>query len=348
MKKFVISGIPLCETITGIPRYMYEVLTRIDEKLNEEEGIEIDLCYPENQTIVNYDFKNIRVVPLNRKGKKWVPQVIAPYAKKNNGIVCDMANGFCYVKGTILKIDDVRPAVRHFDSLKFRLYFKFALLVAKKNAGIIVTVSESQKKQIQKFMPHKKIVIFPNGFSHLERFSEENKIFEKFPYIKRGEYYYSLGSIAKHKNYKWIYEMAKKNPDKQFVVAGNECLKKWGTDTESIRLDNVIYIGYVSDGENKALYKNCKALLHPAYYEGFGIPPLEAISMGKNIAVSDIPEFRETYGDNVSYFFPNDYDFDLDSIVSLSDEKRKEILRNYSWDKTAQMWLELLKTYKEN
>lgn len=346
MKKFVISGIPLCETITGIARYMYEVLIRLDELMCGR-NFELIICYPQERQFVNYNFKNIKLVPLKKGNKKWLPQIVVPYAKRKKAVICDMADGYCLQKGSIIKLDDVRPGVTKFDSIKMRLHFKVLIRSIKKNAKLIITVSGSQKKEIQKMISGKEIKVFPSGWEHLKRFKFDDSIFEHFTVIRKGEYYYSIGSIAKHKNYRWIYEMAKRNPSCQFVVAGNEDLEKWGTDISGVHLKNVIFVGYVSDDENKSLYANCKAVLHPAYYEGFGLPPLEAVSMGKNIAVSNISEFREVYGDNISYFEPDDYTFDLASIKAIPQKVRKEILKKYSWDKTAYMWMNLLNEFGE-
>lgn len=100
------------------------------------------------------------------------------------------------------------------------------------------------------------------------------------PAVKKGEYFYALGSLAGHKNFKWIREVARRNPDKTFVVAGGKDLRAFGDDTEAKDTHNVFYPGYVSDAENAALMKHCRLFLHPAVFEGFGIPPLEALALG--------------------------------------------------------------------
>lgn len=345
MKTFVIPGIPLCETITGIPRYMYEVLTRLDELLEGKKDVRLIICYPKDMTFVNYNFRNIEVISLDRTKKKWMPQVIKPFAKENEAVICDMADGFCIKRGSIVKIDDVRPVAAKFDPILTRLKFRLLLYMARKNAKVVIAVSESQKKQLRKYLPHTRIEIFPNGYSQLDRFKSDKNIFARFPEIDKNQYYYTLGSLAKHKNFKWIYEVALRNPDKQFVVAGNQDLKKWGMDSSDIQAKNIVYVGYVSDNENKALYENCKVFLHPSYYEGFGMPLLEAVSLGKDLLVSDIPEFREVYGDFVSYLDPNSYEIDLDNIKHIPDEVRSDILKQYSWDDTARMWLNLFFNY---
>lgn len=342
MKKYLIPGIPLCETITGIPRYMYEVLIRLDNMLEDNStNFKLIVCYPNDLNFVEYKFKNIEIRAVDRNGKKWLPQVILPIAKKENATICDMADGFCLKKGGIVKIDDVRPITANFDPWNKKIQTWLLILMARFNAKVVVTVSESQRSLLRRLMPNKRIEIFPNGYSQLQRFTSDYKIFDRFPSIKKGEFYYTLGSVAKHKNFKWIYEVSKKNPDKQFVVAGNQDLAKWGTDSSEITSKNVIYVGYVSDDENKALYEHCKAFIHPSLYEGFGMPLLEAVSLGKDIAVSRIPEFVETYGDSITYFDPNKYEFDFNTIKHMSNEVRKTILDRFSWDDTAKQWYDL-------
>lgn len=63
-----------------------------------------------------------------------------------------------------------------------------------------------------------------------------------------------------------------------------------------------MYLGYVTDGEAKSLMENCKAFLFPTLYEGFGIPPLEAIACGApRVMVSNTPCMREIYGSHADY-----------------------------------------------
>ena len=99
-------------------------------------------------------------------------------------------------------------------------------------------------------------------------------MFDKLPGVKKKEYYYALGSLAGHKNFKWVREVAARNPDKTFVVAGGKDLAAFGSAEADAaqNTSNIFYPGYVTDGQNKALMQNCKGFLHPAVFEGFGIP----------------------------------------------------------------------------
>ena len=108
------------------------------------------------------------------------------------------------------------------------------------------------------------------------------------------DFYFSLGSKSPHKNYKFIIECAKNNPDDIFVVSGNMNNSVFNNVKEEEEIKNVIYTGYLNDEQLVTLYKECKAFIFPSLYEGFGIPPLEALTVGcKKIILSNIPVFKE-------------------------------------------------------
>ena len=101
-------------------------------------------------------------------------------------------------------------------------------------------------------------------------------------------------------------------------------------------------LGYVSDKEDKTLMRDCKAFLFPSFYEGFGIPPLEAISAGtKQVIVSDTEVMHEIFGDNVVYINPNNYEVSLGEEMT-SEIDREKILKRYSWAASAMEMKDLL------
>lgn len=134
-------------------------------------------------------------------------------------------------------------------------------------------------------------------------------------------------------------------PGQDFVVAGGKDLRAFGDDTEAKDTANVFYPGYVSDEENAALMKHCKLFLHPAVFEGFGIPPLEALSLGAPIALARASCLPELYGDTARYFDPYDYEVDLDALAAQPVAPPDKVLAKYSWDRTAAFWLERIKEY---
>ena len=139
-------------------------------------------------------------------------------------------------------------------------------------------------------------------------------------------------------------KLQKKNPFLQFVVAGKIDLQYWGMDEKNIQLKNIVYTGYISDEENVALMNNCKAYIHPSKYEGFGIPPLEALALGKKVIVSNATCLPEIFGNAVEYLDPDNFDFDFSTITwNENNEGKEQVLNEHTWEKSAEKWNKLIR-----
>lgn len=347
MRPIVINGTVLCDPITGIPRYVYEVVTRLDALL-EGTGLDVRLAYRDDDRPLHLPpMKNIRVVPLRAVKYFYNMAVLPRYLKANGAFYLGLASDVTLQRDSVVVLHDIRPLVMDTDRGMFRFKFWVHCLSVKAFAKRVYTVSYDQRELISRRLgiPKERIGVTYNGWEHMQRCPADESIFDRLPGVKKGEYFYALGSMAKHKNYKWIREVARRNPDKTFVVAGGKDLRAFGDDTEAQDTHNIFYPGYVQDGENKALMQHCKAFLHPAVFEGFGIPPLEALSQGAPILLSNASCLPELYGKTARYFDPYDYEVDLDALLAQPVEPAGEVLEKFSWDRTAAFWLEELKKY---
>lgn len=349
MKPIVINGTVLCDPITGIPRYVYEIVTRLDALL-EGSGLDVRIAYRDDGRPLHLPpMKNIRVVPLKAVKYFYNMAVLPRYLHKNRAFYLGLASDVTLQKDSVVVLHDIRPLVMDTDRGMFRFKFWIHCLSIKWFARRVYTVSYDQRELISSRLgiPKDRIGVTYNGWEHMQRTEADESIFDKLPGVKKGEYFYALGSLAKHKNYKWIREVARRNPDKTFVVAGGKDLRAFGDDAEARDTHNIFYPGYVQDGENKALMQHCKAFLHPAVFEGFGIPPLEALSQGAPILLSNASCLPELYGGTARYFDPYDYDVDLDGLLAQPAERPDAVLKTYSWDRTAAYWLEEIKKYAQ-
>ena len=142
------------------------------------------------------------------------------------------------------------------------------------------------------------------------------------------------------KNTKWVLKVAENNPDCLFVLAG---AKSRGTSGDFKELKNVIYLGFVSDEQVKSLLKNCKAFIYPSIYDGFGIPPLEALSQGATVICSSAACLPEVYKNSVHYIDPYCADVDIESLLNEKIDSAESVLGRYSWKKSAKELYECLK-----
>ena len=201
-----------------------------------------------------------------------------------------------------------------------KFYYKLAYSKATK----IFTVSNFSKKRIQYFLgTQKEIIVTYNGISdYILKDSNEN-------YIKK-DYLIFVGNIKKHKGLKTLlkaFELLKKDGSNlKLMIVGNQ--KNFRTkDKEVINLlenqnlnKDIIFTGYVKDEELKKLIAEAKILIQPSLYEGFGIPPLEALALGTNAIVSDIEVFKEIYNDLPVTFFRVNDEIDLKKKIQDMDK----------------------------
>lgn len=349
MRPIVINGTVLCDPITGIPRYVYEVVTRLDPLL-EGTGLDVRIAYRDDGRPIHLPpLKNIRLVPLKAVKYFYNMAVLPAYLRREGAFFVGLASDMLMTRRSVVVLHDIRPLLLDTDRGFFRFKFWVHCVSAKAFAQRVFTVSEDQRRRISERLriPPQKIGVTYNGWEHMQRAAPDEGIFEKLPGVQKGQYFYALGSLAKHKNYAWVRAVAARNPGKTFVVAGGKDLRAFGDDADAKSGGNILYPGYVTDGENKALMQHCRAFLHPAVFEGFGIPPLEALSQGARILLARATCLPELYGDTAVYFDPQDYDVDLDALLAQPVAPPGPLLEKYSWDRTAAFWLEQFRHYAQ-
>ena len=222
-----------------------------------------------------------------------------------------------------------------------KFYLNRAVKIAKK----IFTVSEFSKKRISfHFKKAKDIVVAPCAI--------KNELINYFPQkvsISK-EFIIFVGNIKPHKGLEtlvkgWRYAR-KKGFDKQLVIVGEkEGFKTKLSNEEFLKDQNIIFTGRISDEELYNYMNEASMLVQPSIYEGFGLPPLEALYLGTTCLLSDIEVFKEIYVEFQNcYFFNKESPEDLaKKLLSLSPQKIEQknfITNHFHFKKTTQIILE--------
>ena len=345
---YVIDGLFLTQKITGIQRFAMEICKELDKLVKKDE---IELLIP-NWCDICLSFNNIKIVRFGKNnGRLWEQIDLKRYLKKNKkeGIFLTNELPLLYREG-IICIHDISYKVNQsfFKSKKDRLsalWHRINYFVATNSAMKIMTVSDFSKEEIIRVygVNENRIFVINNSWQHMNDIQESADVFERFSYLNKDDYYFSMSTLADNKNFKWVLHAAKNNPDCVFAIAGGGKLKEYAETEGYKNLTNVHFLGYVSDADAKALMHYCKAFLFPTLYEGFGIPPLEAVACGcKNIIISDIPVMHEIYGDYANYINPFEYDNSENGCIKEKKNIRG-LLDNYSWKDSAQKLYKILK-----
>ena len=350
MKTIYISGRFYEQRITGVQRYAREIVSHLDDVINDSD-IETVLLIRNRAEIEQGipSFQNIKVIEIGgMKGVLWDLTTFSNYARKNKGVAVNLCNCTPLVKKSIVTIHDVafKANPEYCLDLDKKIWHCFNYYMAAKITSSILTVSEFSKKEIVKYynIPSQKIHVIGNGWNHMENVVSDELIFDKLGIDKNDKFFFAMSTMSPNKNIKWILNAALKNEKETFVIAGTGNINYIEDKERYDSLKNVIFAGYVSDGEAKSLMEHCTAFILPTFYEGFGIPPLEAIACGaKNIILSDTEVMHEIYRENAIYIDPWNIE-DFNCFNELSDNNNfEELLDCYSWEKQAKKLLNLIK-----
>ncbi|MFQ3544388.1 glycosyltransferase family 1 protein [Halobacillus rhizosphaerae] len=345
--KIFINGRFLTQKITGVQRYALEVVKALDQHLSidpDSSSYNIILLVPSHHQRTNLNLKNIKIEKVGiLKGHLW--EQIELFQKTKNQLLLNLCNsGPLFKKKQVTVIHDMAVFAnpKNF-SLLFKNWYKILFLAQGYFSKSIVTVSNFSKAELIKYLriDKFKIKVIYEGKEHFSKLPEgiENLNLENIkPYIL------AVSSINPNKNFAAIIEAVKYiNKDIRILIAGGTNPKIFKGEKNEVP-ENVKYLGYVSDKDLKSLYQNAYCFIYPSLYEGFGLPPLEAMSVGCPVIVSDSSSLPEVGGKAVLYCDPLKPRSISDKIEKLLDDKglREKLAElgykqagKFSWEFTA-------------
>jgi glycosyltransferase involved in cell wall biosynthesis len=235
---------------------------------------------------------------------------------------------------------------------KQKVYVFVTRYVAHKSKHII-TISNYVKKDVTRFahIKSKKIATTYLAADEILELAEPIKDLQSKPFL------FYVGRPQPHKNLANLIEafaiLKEKHPDLLLVLAGrkDKVCESYINTAQSLGVDkDVIFTGYVTEGQLKWLYRSCKAYVFPSLSEGFGLPGLEAMLHRAPVVSSDATCLPEVYGDAAYYFNALDIHDMARTINEVLDNKElrnqlirkgREQVKKYSWEKMARETLEV-------
>jgi len=376
MNKVKVIGIDARSPSTGIRRYTQEVVNEI-LKLDSVYKYVIFLL-PEDFEKLKFESSNVKKVLADFKWYSLKEQIGMPRLIRKEKIDLMHFPHFnvpvLYRKKFIVTIHDliltkfpsVRATTLNPIIYKFKnLAYKFIVKSALKRAEKIIAVSEFTKNDIieQFGIKKEKIEVTYEGVSKnlaspqpsLSQGEGEKNQDDKevlFRYNIHKPFFFYTGNAYPHKNLEGlvkIYSKVKeKYKDLSLVFVGKEdyFYKRLKEQTN----EEIIFTGFVTDEELTVLYKNALFYIFPSMYEGFGLPPLEAMANGCPVLSSNKSCMPEILGDAVLYFNPENEGEMIEQIKRMVENEnlRKDLIqkgykqvKKYSWEECARKTLEI-------
>ncbi len=239
-----------------------------------------------------------------------------------------------------------------------------------RRAGAIITDSNSSKKDINKFsgIDNSKIyVVYLAAASYFKKISEEKKreIVKKFSLPE--DFILYVGDATWNKNLPGLIEAVGKG-GLHLVIAGaafaNESYDRsnpWNKDLaksqELAKQNNrITSTGFVNNDDLVSLYNAAKLFVMPSFYEGFGLPVLEAMSCGCPVVTTKMGSLPEVAGQAAYFVDPYSIDSIKEGIEKIAEDKNLreklsmkglEQAKKFNWEKTARGTIEVFKKIKD-
>ena len=363
-----IDGIPLAPPRAGIGHYTFELARAIADLLPNDEceviapvPIDVDagdgIATPANLKPV--------YVPANAITRRWWTIGLPLYVRRNKVTLFHGTNynlplwHGCPTVVTIHDLSLLLHAKTHREELVQRARKRLPTMT--RIATEIITDSESVKQEICEHLgvsPDKvtAVPLAPRRAFHPAGAEETQRVRRKLEV--EDDFILFVGTVEPRKNLITLvhaFEELLRTTDlrPQLVVAG---AKGWLTDElfahveSAAARERILFTGYISDEELRALYSSCKVSVYPSLYEGFGLPTLEAMTCGAPVITSRIPVIIETVGKSARLIEPTNVIELTQALVEfLTDENAREHFSAagfkrasvFTWERTARKTIEV-------
>lgn len=355
---------------TGTGRVTDSLIKSIITIDNKNEYI---LIFHEEDPFPDINKKNIKKIMLRRKAQSRLTMLweifVLPIMlwREKVDILFSVENMFYtpFFKGiSIISIMDIIPVVmphyysRAYDKLKVRIKLYVLKLIKKKD--FIFTISKFSKSDISKnlHIDKKQIKVIPLAYTHTD-IKNSKKIIKSmkinFPYIL------AIGGAEKRKNNLNLikaYKMIEDRIKEHIVIIGKIERDKVAPSDRFPGGRKIHFAGRVTDQQLYSLYKNASIFAYLSYYEGFGLPILEAYQYGIPTIIANItstPEIAENGALLIDPFDVKDISKKLLKLATDKNLKNKlikeqpKILQKYDWNKSAKSMIKLFEyAYKKD
>jgi glycosyltransferase involved in cell wall biosynthesis len=355
-KHIVINGRFLSQAVTGVQRYAVELLRSLDILLSTGtlEPNPVTVLVPANaHTVPSYSFLQVRRVG-HLTGQLW-EQLELPLFARGKLLFTPCGGAPILHDCHVVTIPDAAVfATPTAYSLLYRTWYRWLHSRLCKKAQHILTVSQFSKSELIRWcdVDPSRVSVTYLGCDHAISPERDNSILKKYDLDSR-PYIFAVSSRNPNKNFAGIVKAIRllDMQNIKVVVAGGANSRVF--EASYSLPSHVQEVGYITDVELRALYQHAKCFLFPSFYEGFGLPSVEAMANGCPVVAAKAASLSEICGEAALYCDPNNPASIAAQIRTvLHDEKiRNKLILDgtrqagkFLWEGTARQTWEVLQT----
>ena len=365
MKPIAINGRFLTQPVTGVQRYARELIFTLDAMLASGElqrpDQPIELLAPRALSETPpLQFLQLRKIGRLR-GQLW-EQLELPIFCRDKVLFTPCGGAPLLHRDHVFVLPDAAVfATPHAYTRAYGAWYRWHHRRAANLPNLrLITVSEFSRNELARYLnlDPSRITVIPLGHEHALRPKPQPEILARLS-LDRGQYLLAVGSSNPNKNFRGLLQafniLKQEHPEAakhlQLVIAGRADTRIYGTDR--LQQQDVIQTGYITDGELRALYESAACFVFPSFYEGFGLPLLEAMALGCPVASSNAASLPALGADATIYFNPHSSQemaktiaraiLDTTLRTELSKKGRNQA-EEFQWRETTKAtWATLLK-----
>lgn len=238
-------------------------------------------------------------------------------------------------------------------SKKKVLWLKVAWKRAARTSKKVIAISNFVKEDIieQLYVDKNKIDVIYNPIVKCKNIADFKRLSKKMN-IQSNGYFYTVSSMLPHKNLKTLLYVIKKIKENNLDICNKLVISGVGGSSQDELIDlidkldikdNIIITGFISNEERDCLYKHANIFLFPSVFEGFGMPPIEAMMHGTTVITTNkscIPEVTENRCNYVKEY--NNTDEWIQQILNSQSEDIKFEFKQYELKSVVDRYLNLI------
>lgn len=300
-----LNGKFTAQRTTGVQRVAAEMVRALDAQVS---GRWVLLCPAEGE------LPGLGRIEVRRLGPPGLPlhlweQGLLPWAARD-GLLVNLAGAapaWARLQACVLHDAAVFDHPEAY-TRAFVTWYRWLFRRMARRAARLITVSAYSRERLMLHLGHgaERLRVVPNGCNHLDAVVPDLGILVRHG-LHRGGYMLAVGSDNPTKNLAALlraYASLGSDPGFQLVVVGGGNARVFAAQPAADP-PGVVRTGPLHDAPLKALYANALALVFPSLYEGFGLPPLEAMACGCPVAVARAAAMPEVCGEAALYFDPH-------------------------------------------
>ncbi|RZL03500.1 MAG: glycosyltransferase family 1 protein [Rubrivivax sp.] len=343
-----INGRFLSRQPTGVDRVGYELVMAIDRLLiaghpSVSGRRWVLLVPPDPVRLPALQHVECHVVgPF--KGNLWEQLTLVWHSR--GGLLVNLCNTFPLLKrrSAVMIHDVATRRVPQSYSKAFRLWYRVMMYWAMNHARLVLTVSQFSRGELTSFYGQRDIVVMPQGTDHFAALLADPSVLAAH-HLSNRPFVLAVGSLAPHKNFATLIKAVEKIKSSGFdlVIAGGTNPKVFAESGQSLP-HWVKYVGFVTDEQLKSLYQAAAAFVFPSIYEGYGLPPVEAMANGCPVICSRSASIPEACGSAAVYFDAGNPENIAQTVLNTLNDPHKlsdmraagfERTQPMTWDKAA-------------